>query len=135
MARPPEASVEAQFLYEHRLGRRAQYEINVPLAFHQDVGGSWSRGLGDVNVALKYALYDSLPRGLIVSAGGEVTLPTGDETAGLGGGVTIFEGFGMFGQGAARRRLPAIPRRVRGAVRRRRGEQSRSTGGPRSGRR
>jgi hypothetical protein len=27
-----------------------------------------------------------------------VTLPTGRESAGLGGGVTIFEGFGMFGQ-------------------------------------
>ena len=38
IARPPEASVEPQFLYEHRLGRRAQYEINVPIAFHQDVG-------------------------------------------------------------------------------------------------
>ena len=27
-----------------------------------------------------------------------MTLPTGNESAGLGGGVTIFEGFGMFGK-------------------------------------
>jgi hypothetical protein len=98
MERGQEASVEPQFLFEHRIGKRAQYEINVPLAFHRDPGGRWSRGLGDVNLALKYALYDNLPRGLIVSAGGEVTLATGKESAGLGGGVTIFEGFGMFGK-------------------------------------
>jgi mono/diheme cytochrome c family protein len=98
MTRPPEASVEPLFLYERRLGKRAQYEVQVPLAFHQDVAGSWSRGFGDVSVALKYALYDNLPRGLIVSAGGEVTLPTGDDSIGLGGGVTIAEGFGMVGK-------------------------------------
>jgi mono/diheme cytochrome c family protein len=98
MTGKPEVSADPQFLFEHRLGKRAQYEINVPLAFHKDVGGSWSRGLGDINLALKYALYDSLPRGLIVSAGGEVTVPTGKESAGLGGGVTIYEGFGMFGK-------------------------------------
>jgi mono/diheme cytochrome c family protein len=98
MARHPAGSVENQFLFEHRIGKRAQYEINVPLAFQKADGGGWSRGLGDVNVALKYALYDSGARGLIVSAGGEVTLPTGNESAGLGGGVTIGEGFAMFGK-------------------------------------
>jgi mono/diheme cytochrome c family protein len=98
IARRPEASVEPQFLYEHRLGRRAQYEIKVPIAFHEDVAGSWSRGPGDVKLGLKYALYDNLPRGLIVSAGGEVTLPTGNDAAGLGRGVPIFEGFGTLGK-------------------------------------
>jgi len=66
--RPPEASIDPQFLFEQRIGRRAQYEINVPLAFHRDLGGFWSRGQGDINLALKYALYDSRRRGLIVSA-------------------------------------------------------------------
>jgi cytochrome c553 len=96
--RGPETELENQFLFEQRLGRRAQYEINVPVAFHQDVAGAWSRGIGDIGVAVKYALHDNLARGLIVSAGGEVTLPTGRESRGLGGGVAIFEGFGLVGQ-------------------------------------
>jgi mono/diheme cytochrome c family protein len=96
MARRPTGSIENQFLFEHRIGRRAQYEINVPLAFQKANGGGWSRGLGDVNIALKYALWDSRARGAIVSAGGEVTLPTGNESTGLGGGVAIGEGFAMF---------------------------------------
>ncbi len=96
VARHPTGSIENRFLYEHRIGKRAQYEINVPVVAQEDDGGAWGRGLGDVSVALKYALVDSFPRGFIVSAGGEVTLPTGKESKGLGGGVTIFEGFGMF---------------------------------------
>jgi len=96
--RGQETDIEQEFLFEHRLGRRAQYEINVPLGFRRDVAGAWNRGIGDVNLAWKYALYDNLARGLIVSGGGEVTLPTGSEKQGLGGGVTIFEGFGMVGQ-------------------------------------
>jgi mono/diheme cytochrome c family protein len=94
----PETALGMDFLFEQRLGKRAQYEINVPLAFHQDVAGAWSRGVGDVNLAVKYALFDNLAHGAIVSAGGEVTLPTGRESVGLGGGVAIFEGFGMVGQ-------------------------------------
>jgi len=96
--RGQETEIESEFLFEQRLGRRAQYEINVPLGFHRDVAGAWNRGIGDINLAMKYALYDDLARGLIVSAGGEVTLPTGSESRGLGRGVTIFEGFGMVGQ-------------------------------------
>ena len=96
--RGPETEIENQFLFEQRLGRRAQYEINVPLAFHRDVAGAWNRGIGDIAVAVKYALHDNLARGLIVSAGGEVTLPTGRESRGLGGGVALFEAAGMVGQ-------------------------------------
>jgi len=96
--RGQETEIESEFLFEQRLGRRAQYEINVPLAFHQDVAGAWNRGIGDIAVAVKYALHDNLARGLIVSAGGEVTLPTGRESRGLGGGVALFEAAGMVGQ-------------------------------------
>lgn len=98
MRRGPEVELETRFLFEQRLGRRAQYEITVPVAFHQDVAGAWSRGIGDISAAVKYALHDNLARGLIVSAGGEVTFPTGRESQGLGGGVAVFEGFGMAGQ-------------------------------------
>lgn len=96
--RGPETDIDTQFLFEQRIGRRAQYEVSVPVAFHQDVAGAWEQGVGDINVAVKYALYDNLRRGLIVSAGSELTLPTGKESAGFGGGVAIVEGFGMVGQ-------------------------------------
>jgi mono/diheme cytochrome c family protein len=92
------SAITNEFLYEHRIGRRAQYEVNVPFAAQEAGTGGWNRGLGDVNVALKYALFDSLRHGFILSGGGEVTLPTGKESEGLGGGATILEGFGMFGK-------------------------------------
>ena len=88
--------------YEHRIGRRAQLEVGAPLNIQQGESGEWSRGLGDINAALKYAFYDSYRRGSIASAGAEVTLPTGKENEGLGGGVTIFEVFGMFDQALPR---------------------------------
>ena len=96
MTRHPSGAIENDFLYERRIGRRAQYEVNVPVAMQHTQGG-WRRGLGDVNAAFKYALFDDLARGSIVSAGGEVTLPTGKESEGLGGGTAIFEAFAMSG--------------------------------------
>jgi len=95
-------SVENEVDYEHRIGERAQFEIDVPFNLQQSQAGQWSRGLGDVSVAYRYTLYDSLPRGSIAAAGAEVTLPTGNEAEGLGGGVTIFEGFGMWDQALPR---------------------------------
>ena len=95
-------SVENRVDYEHRIGRRAQYEVGMPFNLQQGKNGKWSRGLGDVNLAYRYTLFDSLPRGSIAAAGGEITFPTGKETEGLGGGVTIFEGFGMWDQALPR---------------------------------
>jgi len=95
-------TVENRIDYEHRVGRRGQYEIGVPFLLQQGAEGSWSRGLGDVNAAFKYAFFDSNRTGTIASAGGEVTLPTGKENEGLGEGVTIFETFGMFDQALPR---------------------------------
>lgn len=86
-----------EFLYERRLGARSQFEIVVPLLLQEDDSG-WQRGLGDVALAVKHALYHSLDRGHIFSVAGEVVLPTGKESAGLGNGVTIFEPFVAFGQ-------------------------------------
>jgi mono/diheme cytochrome c family protein len=91
-------SFETRVDYERRIGRRAQLEIGGPVALQQNESGAWSRGLGDVNAALKYVLVDSNRHGSIASAGGEVTLPTGKEAQGLGAGVTIFEAFGLFDQ-------------------------------------
>jgi len=87
-----------EFLYEQRLGARSQFEIVVPLLLQDGNGGGWQRGLGDVALAVKHALFHSLDRGNIFSVVGEVVLPTGKESVGLGKGVTIFEPFVAFGQ-------------------------------------
>jgi mono/diheme cytochrome c family protein len=85
-----------ELLYEKRFGARAQIEVVVPV-LARDVGG-WQRGLGDVAVALKHATYHNAARGHILSLVGEVVLPTGKESVGLGKGVTVFEPFVTFGQ-------------------------------------
>lgn len=91
-------SVVNKFVYEHRLGRRGQYEIAVPFALQQRAAGGWNRGLGDIGVGYKHVLFDSLARGAIVSAGSELTFPTGKELEGLGSRLTIFEPFAAFSQ-------------------------------------
>ena len=86
-----------EFLYEHRIGARTQYEVKVPVAVEESDSG-WSRGLGDVAAAVKHAFHHSLERGRIFAAAAEIILPTGKENEGLGGGVTVFEPFAAFGQ-------------------------------------
>jgi mono/diheme cytochrome c family protein len=95
---PGERSVGNQFLYEHRVGRRGQYEVFVPFDLRQSNGASWQAGVGDIGAAYKHVLFDSLSRGSIVSAGGEVILPTGSERKGLGKGVARLEAFGTVSQ-------------------------------------
>ena len=86
-------------VYEHRIGSRWQYEITAPFGAQQtEPGGAWSRGLGDVEIALRRTLYARLDRGSIFAAGAGVTLPTGKEAQGLGNGFTIVEPFAMWGQ-------------------------------------
>jgi mono/diheme cytochrome c family protein len=92
------SSTSSTFVYEHRLGARSQYEVAVPFDLQKTNGGSWSRGLGDIAVAFKHVLVSSLDTGSIVSAGAETLLPTGKESEGLGGGVTVFEPFVVFSQ-------------------------------------
>jgi hypothetical protein len=87
-----------ELLYEQRLGARTQYEVVVPLIAQEADDGGWNRGLGDVAFALKHVVTHNLERGYILSAAGELVLPTGKESVGLGSGVTIFEPFVAFGQ-------------------------------------
>ncbi len=93
-----ERSVSNQFVYEHRVGRRGQYEVFVPFDLHESTASAWQVGLGDVGAAYKHVLYDSRSRGSILSAGGEFTLPTGSTSNGLGSGVVKFEAFGTISQ-------------------------------------
>jgi hypothetical protein len=97
--RDPSRSVSNGFIYERRIGARYQYEVNVPFSVQQDESGNkWAYGLGDVAVALKRVMFHDVSSGTIVSAGEEVSLPTGKETQGLGNGFTTFETWGAFGQ-------------------------------------
>ena len=91
-------SVGNDFVYEHRIGRRGQYEVVVPLDFQQNPAGSWKRGLGDIELAYTHVLFHSGNTGSIFSAGGEVAFPTGKEAEGLGGGRTVAAAFAAFGQ-------------------------------------
>jgi len=91
-------SITNEVVYEKRFGVRNQYEVVIPFALEESTAESWSRGLGDVAVAVKRAMFHSLEGGRIVSVGGELILPTGEETLGLGKGVTIVEPFVTFGQ-------------------------------------
>jgi hypothetical protein len=86
-----------EFLYERRIGARTQYEVKVPVAVQEGDAG-WRRGLGDVAAALKHAFHHNLESGRILAAAAEIVLPTGKETEGLGGGITVFEPFAAFGQ-------------------------------------
>jgi hypothetical protein len=87
-----------ELLYEQRIGARSQYEVVVPLLVQEGASGGWNRGLGDIALALKHVVHHSRARSNIVSVAAEIVLPTGKETEGLGGGVTIFEPFVAFGQ-------------------------------------
>lgn len=88
----------SQFLYEHRVGSRGQYEVFLPIGLRQSNANEWNAGIGDIGAAYKHVLYDSLPRGSIVSAGGELKLPTGSEARGFGTGVVMLEAFGTVSQ-------------------------------------
>jgi len=92
-------SVSNTIVYEHRIGSRGQYEVSIPIDLQQgEAGGSWSRGLGDVEFAIRRTFFHSLDTGSIFAAGAATTLPTGKEELGLGNGYTIVEPFAMFGQ-------------------------------------
>jgi mono/diheme cytochrome c family protein len=86
------------FLYERRIGKRNQVEVLVPIDAMHRGASQWTAGLGDIEVGFKRALYASVDAGRIVSAGGEIVLPTGRSSAGLGNGTTVFEPFVLFGQ-------------------------------------
>jgi hypothetical protein len=87
-----------EFIYERRFGTRNQFEIAVPLTMQANEGDRWLRGLGDIAVAVKRAVYHNARAGSIFSVGGELVLPTGKEGEGLGRGTMIFEPFLSAGQ-------------------------------------
>ncbi|HLF11758.1 MAG TPA: cytochrome c, partial [Gammaproteobacteria bacterium] len=92
-------SLSHKFLWEQRFGPLNQIEISVPIT-RADLGDpqGWESGTGDLAIGVKHTLRHSFERGSILSVGGELVLPTGDEAKGFGKGTTVFESFIMFGK-------------------------------------
>ena len=92
-------AIDNELVYEHRIGSRVQFEVKLPIAAHQqEPCGAWSRGIGDVEFAVRRSFYANLDRGSIFAAGGAIVAPTGKESEGLGNGFWIYEPFAMWGQ-------------------------------------
>ena len=90
-------SVVTKFYYEKRFGPLNQFEVILPLTSVENTDGR-STGVGDIALEYKRTLAHSLDRGNIVSVTGELVLPTGSESKGLGSGTAVFEPFVTFGQ-------------------------------------
>jgi hypothetical protein len=92
-------SISHEFLWEQRFGPLNQIELKIPIT-RADLGepDGWRSGAGDLSIGVKHTLRHSLDRGAILSVGGELVLPTGDETNGFGTGTTVFESFVLYGK-------------------------------------
>lgn len=91
-------ATEVELLYEKRFGPVGMVEIAVPLAGVDSPAGRRETGLGDISLGYKRTVYSNLGSGNIVSLGGEVILPSGDEDKGLGNGTTVLEPFVTYGR-------------------------------------
>lgn len=89
--------VSSVAFYEHRIGSTAMMEVAIPYAFTHD-SESWGAAFGDLALGYKQKLFHSLDKGTIVSAGGDISVPTGNADLGTGGESTSFEVFGAYGQ-------------------------------------
>ena len=79
-------------VYERRVGKRSMIELAVPIVGTNSLT-TWTRGIGDVAVGVKHALYAHANSPRIFSVGLEAVLPTGDRFKDHGSGTTIFEPF------------------------------------------
>jgi hypothetical protein len=84
--------------YEQRIGINDQLEVSIPFSVMHEATGTAIGGIGDIGLGLKHVLFSSIGTGSILSVQGEVIVPTGNRSKGLGSGVTTFEMFGAFGQ-------------------------------------
>jgi hypothetical protein len=76
-------------IYERRIGKRAQLEAVFPVQ-SVDSGDVRNSGVGDVELGLKFALTPAVSNHLL-TVGFDVSMPTGSESEGLGGGQFVFE--------------------------------------------
>jgi mono/diheme cytochrome c family protein len=83
---------------EKRLGARTNMELIIPGGFRKQPSGSWFGSVGDVSLELKHTVFHRLRTGSILAMAGEIRLPTGNASRGLGSGVTYIETFASYGQ-------------------------------------
>ena len=93
--------VSNALIYEKRFGKRNQLEFAAPFSFLKSDSGDWNGGIGDLVLGYKRVLL-SKGTSTILSAQGEVAIPTGNKTKGLGSGITTFETFAALGQNLPR---------------------------------
>ena len=86
-------SISQKLIYERRFGARNQLEFALPFTLQERAKGSWIGGVGDIAMSYKRDVFHSINKGSMFSLGGEVSLPSGNKTLGLGGGGTVFEPF------------------------------------------
>jgi mono/diheme cytochrome c family protein len=94
-----------KFVYETRFGSRNQIELSIPYGWNKLTvmedsreTSDWSANLGDLAIGYKRVLFHNHRSGSIFSIVGEVILPTGDESDGLGKGTVVLEPFLVFSQ-------------------------------------
>jgi hypothetical protein len=87
-----------EVVYERRFGARNHVELAVPFGAREGDAGDWTGGVGDVALGVKRVLHHSFESGTILSAIGEVNLPTGSSKRGFGKGVAMFEPSVALGQ-------------------------------------
>ena len=92
-----ENTTELELLFEKRLGPVGMVEIAVPLVTFDSLSSGRETGIGDIALGYKHTVYSNLASGHIVSLGGEVIVPSGDEDRGLGKGTTVLEPFATWG--------------------------------------
>ena len=93
-----DGSVDGAYVYEQRFGSRSQWEVKLPYGWKEGAGGDWVSAPGDLVLGVKHAAYHDKTVGRILAFGGELILPTGDETKGLGADGAKTEIFSSFGQ-------------------------------------
>jgi len=88
-------AVDTAMVYERRVGARHQWEATLTFgASSAEDGAPWIGGIGDIGLGWKTAFWHTADS--ILTAGGEVFFPTGDENRELGAGTTIFEPYLAF---------------------------------------
>jgi mono/diheme cytochrome c family protein len=99
MATQSPRNIDSKLVYEQRILRRWQFEIQVPFGVVRGGDGSREAGIGDIAVGAKTVLVASRDTGTIVSLAGEAAIPTGNKDKGFGKGVVVFEPYLALGQG------------------------------------
>lgn len=88
---------ETELVYERRIAARHQWEVALPAAaLKAGDSGGWTGGFSDVGLGWKTAFHHT--SGRVLAAGGELFVPTGSETKGVGAGTVRFEPYLAFAQ-------------------------------------